>query len=298
MSLDSCVAFFKEVYSSSELKQELKAMSDLQELIAMGKRHGYAFNSSEIAEASASMASEGDSSAPNRQEPSVTYAESALYHFEFDLNETPGFETITKELDALKIKPSSVDMALFERSFRADDFEWTDMSPADANFQNRHEDVMNSQDKFGRRDFRLINLDEHVTHPLYDDYFGAKVRMVSALEEIFGDEVRLSGSMWYPPTGYRLWHTNETQPGWRMYLIDFDGQPEPSGGKSFFRYMNPDTKELVTLEDRPKMMRIFKIEQEKDRLFWHCIVNATEFNRWSFGFVVPDNWMEKLNEVR
>jgi hypothetical protein len=36
------------------------------------------------------------------------------------------------------------------------------------------------------------------------------------------------------------------------------------------------------------------VEQRPDKLFWHCIVNGAERNRWSFGFVVPDNWMSRL----
>jgi hypothetical protein len=118
--------------------------------------------------------------------------------------------------------------------------------------------------------------------------------MISLLEAFFGSEIRASGSMWYPPFGYRLWHTNETQPGWRMYLIDFDEPAGDPAGISFFRYMNPQSKEIVTLEERPKLVRFFKVEQEKDKLFWHCIVNATTRNRWSFGFVVPENWTDKL----
>ena len=159
--------------------------------------------------------------------------------------------------------------------------------------QSHWQDSLAEHD-FSRRDFRLVNLDQHVEHPLYDQYFRAKTRMISLLEGFFGSEIRFSGSMWYPPFGYRLWHTNETQPGWRMYLIDFDEPTGDAGGTSFFRYMNPENKEIVTLEERPKLVRFFKMEQEKDKLFWHCIVNATTRNRWSFGFVVPENWMDRL----
>ena len=58
--------------------------------------------------------------------------------------------------------------------------------------------------------------------------------------------------------------------------------------------VNPATGELVTLRERPRMARFFKIEQEPDRLLWHCIVNPTERHRWSFGFVVPEHWAERL----
>lgn len=174
------------------------------------------------------------------------------------------------------------------------------MSPAAPGFARRYEEVMaphwtgQVEGEFGRRDFHLVNLDQHVDHPLYERYFEAKTRTIAHLEQTFGSEIRFSGSMWYPPFAYRLWHTNETQPGWRMYLIDFDEEITPSDTQSFFRYMNPRTKEIVTLRDRPGMLRIFKAEQQKDRLFWHCIVNGANRNRWSFGFVVPDDWMSRL----
>ena len=41
-------------------------------------------------------------------------------------------------------------------------------------------------------------------------------------------------------------------------------------------------------------MRFFKIEQESDKRLWHCIVNDSEFSRWSFGFMVTESWMKTL----
>jgi hypothetical protein len=59
--------------------------------------------------------------------------------------------------------------------------------------------------------------------------------------------------------------------------------------------MNPESHELVTLEERPRMMRFFKIEQDPRKLFWHCIVNPTASNRWSFGFEIPEGALERLD---
>ncbi len=100
--------------------------------------------------------------------------------------------------------------------------------------------------------------------------------------------------MWYPPHSYRLWHTNETQPGWRMYVVDLDEPFENEHDTSFFRYQNPQTGQIVTLHEKPRIVRFFKAEQDPDRLFWHCIVNPTDRHRWSFGFVVPDDWQDKI----
>lgn len=106
--------------------------------------------------------------------------------------------------------------------------------------------------------------------------------------------MRFSGSLWYPPRSYRLWHTNETQPGWRMYVVDLDADPAHTGEASFFRYQNPTTGELVTLPERRQIIRFFKAEQDPQRLFWHCIANPGPHHRWSFGFVVPDNWVDRF----
>ncbi len=299
MSVDSCVAFLEAVHRSVELQQEMKAMTDPSELVALGRRRGYDFDSREIAAASVSAAQGQDAPPTEESGPGGLPTTSAFYHYEFDLAELPAFAEVAAILPELEIKPPSVELGRFERAFRRDDLEWTNMSPAAPEFSGIYEEIMRSHwsDADGirseRRDFHLVNLDQHTSHVLYEDYFAAKVRMISALERVFGGKVQFSGSLWYPPKSYRLWHTNETQPGWRMYLIDLDGD-DGASGTSFFRYMNPESKELVTLEDRPRSMRFFKIEQEQDKLFWHCIVNPSDRHRWSFGFAVPDNWMDRL----
>lgn len=301
MSIEACVTFFREIVASDELKLQMKAATDTREVITLGKRYGYTFDAHDIMIASTSLSEESPSLKTSSPAKEALPANTAFYHYEFDMQQIPGFEPIISELSHLKIKPSTVDLSLYEKSFRNDDFQFTSMSPAAPEFGRRYEEVMQShwqqaatEHNFFRRDFHLVNLDQHVEHPLYDQYFQAKIRMISLLEAFFESEIQFSGSMWYPPFAYRLWHTNETQAGWRMYLIDFDEHAADPDRISFFRYMNPESKEIVTLEERPKLVRFFKIEQEREKLFWHCIVNATRGNRWSFGFVVPENWMDKF----
>ncbi|EFC80457.1 hypothetical protein FrEUN1fDRAFT_6433 [Parafrankia sp. EUN1f] len=251
--------------------------------------------------AAASSAGGDVEPAPEPEPP----AESRLCHYEFPIDDIPGLTKAAEELPHLTIKPSTVDLDRYREVFRDDDLRWTDMSPAAPGFAGYYEDVMRSRrtdgidaHEFSRRDFHLVNLDRHVDAPGYEAYLQAKTRMTSSLETFFGNEVRFSGSMWYPPFGYRLWHTNETQPGWRMYLIDFDEEIPGSDTASFFRYMNPVTREIVTLQDRPRTARFFKIARCTENLFWHCIVNGASRNRWSFGLTVPDSWMEKIPTVR
>jgi|GEM_PF-2109685 len=304
MSLEHIQSFFRFVADSPELQLQFRSMTGSGEILKLGRRNGFWFTLKELAEASSSL--------PNivpikrsRQTPTQSELEpsqpvvSRLLHYEWVMNEIPSLEKACDELENLKIKPTTIDLQAFQARTRKDDRDFADMSPASPGFRERYDEMMQSERRTppgeARRSFHLINLDENIDHDQYESYFAAKTRLLAALEAFFGDEVRFSGSMWYPPRSYRAWHTNETQPGWRMYLIDFDAPEVEIRGKSFFRYMNSQTGELVTLDERPKIMRFFKIEQESDRLLWHCIVNDSAFSRWSFGFVVPEDWMDKLS---
>lgn len=305
MSIQSCETFLREASTSNEIKQQMKATTDTREVIAIGKKCGYTFDLQDLIKASTSLNGGNGSRASVSQARPTTAVSSAFYHYEFDMEQIPGFGEITRELNNLKIKPTTVDLRRYEQSFREDDFQFMSLSPATPGFYERYQEIMesrpkhaSSEDEFSRRDFHLVNLDHYIEHPQYEPYFQAKLRMITLLEDFFGGEVHFSGSMWYPPRAYRLWHTNETQPGWRMYLIDFDKPVGDSTGTSFFRYMNPQSKEIVTLEEHPRLVRFFKIEQEKEKLFWHCIVNATTCNRWSFGFAVPEHWLDKFAHKR
>ena len=297
MSVDSCRAFLERTRRDPDLGQLVRAVTDTRELIALGRRHGCSFDLQDIAKASSIPSTEeaGPPSGPGKAPDPNSDGETTIGHYELDLDEVPEMAPVLAELANLAIKPATVDLEAFRASFRRDDLEWTLMSPAAPGFERRCEEVAADEaDGSSRRAFHLVNLDQHVEHPLYERYFEAKTRTIAHLERMFGPEIRFSGSMWYPPFAYRLWHTNETQPGWRMYLIDFDEEIPPSDARSFFRYMNPETRQIVTLRDRPRMLRFFKVEQRRDRLFWHCIVNGADRNRWAFGFVVPDDWRSRL----
>ncbi|GLY82950.1 Nif11-like leader peptide family natural product precursor [Actinoallomurus iriomotensis] len=296
MSVESSRAFLQIAYDSPELKQQLKAVTGTREIVRLGSRYGYSFDVPELMEASSAFAP-GEAPEPVRR-PTETERDAGPLHHEYLLEDLPGLKGVIDQLPHLKIKPPSFDLDRFARTFREEDLRSTGLSPADPAFQAWHESMMKAHWRdpalgtgAPRRDFHLVNLDEHVDHPGYDRYLEAKHRMIRTLEEFFSAEIRFSGSLWYPPSGYRLWHTNETQPGWRMYVVDFDEPFADPADTSFFRYMNPRTEEIVTLRETPRMVRFFKAEQDPRRLFWHCIVNPTPRHRWSFGFVVPDHWM-------
>ena len=89
--------------------------------------------------------------------------------------------------------------------------------------------------------------------------------------------IQCSGHFWYPAGGYMGWHTNLRKPGWRFY-ISYADQP----GKSFFRYRDPDSTDIVTVVDREWDFRLFRICPNKP--FWHAVYSDT--NRFSLGYMV------------
>jgi hypothetical protein len=94
----------------------------------------------------------------------------------------------------------------------------------------------------------------------------------------FDDEIPglvAAGQLWYPAGGYRAWHTNNKHPGWRLYVTYCD---EP--GRSFFRYRDPLSAEVVTSPDKRWTLRIFNVGP--DRPFWHAVYSQTD--RFSFGY--------------
>jgi hypothetical protein len=301
MSVESSRAFLQIAYDSPELKQQLKAVTGTREIVRLGSRYGYSFDVPDLMEASSAFAPASGEPPKAVRRPTQAERDAGALHHEYRLEDLPGLKGVIDQLPHLKIKPPSFDLDRFARTFREEDLRSTGLSPADPEFQAWHESMMKAHWRdptlgsgAPRRDFHLVNLDEHIDHPGYDRYLEAKHRMIRTLEEFFSAEIRFSGSLWYPPSSYRLWHTNETQPGWRMYVVDFDEPPADPADTSFFRYMNPRTEEIVTLRETPRMVRFFKAEQDPRRLFWHCIVNPTPRHRWSFGFVVPDDWMTAI----
>ncbi len=104
--------------------------------------------------------------------------------------------------------------------------------------------------------------------------------MRQKMKELFGEdrlEIQSSGFFLYPPEGYMGWHTNWQNPGWRLY-VSYAEEP----GKSFFRYRDPATDEIITSHDKEINFRLFKAS--KDHLFWHSVYSQTY--RYSLGYKI------------
>ena len=110
-----------------------------------------------------------------------------------------------------------------------------------------------------------------------DRLVSAKVKgLFRSADPVWADRI---GHFWYPPGSYMGWHTNSNAPGWRMYVTHCD---EP--GKSFFRYRDPRSREIVTSSDRRWTVRLFKVSA--DDLMWHAVYSDT--NRYSFGYRIVE----------
>lgn len=93
---------------------------------------------------------------------------------------------------------------------------------------------------------------------------------------------------WYPPGSYMGWHTNSRFPGWRLY-VTYCAEP----GKSFFRYRDPLSGEVVTSMDTGLDFRLFEVS--KERHLWHAIYSETD--RYSFGYMVRP-WSPRVAVIR
>ena len=99
------------------------------------------------------------------------------------------------------------------------------------------------------------------------------------------------GIFWYPNGGYREWHTNHPydgeiqHAGWRIYLVDTDGE-------SAFHYLDREGR-LQTVYDKPLYANIFYLPPVK--LFWHSVVSRS--NRFSCGFRPLGSAVDRLTKL-
>ena len=99
--------------------------------------------------------------------------------------------------------------------------------------------------------------------------------LMSHFKEKNVKSIAMSGRIWYPVNGYMGWHTNSNNMGYRIYCTYAREE-----GKSFFRYRDPYSKEIITSYDKQGWnFRMFKISYDH---LWHCIYSETD--RLSIGY--------------
>ncbi len=93
--------------------------------------------------------------------------------------------------------------------------------------------------------------------------------------------------MLYPKGGYMGWHHNANAPGYNILLS------WSKDGKGYFRYQDPITKEIVTMQDTPGWtckVGYYGPWHEKDKIYWHC-ANAEHEERLTLGYIIPHRGM-------
>ena len=110
---------------------------------------------------------------------------------------------------------------------------------------------------------------------LVDDWVSH--RLLETFEAPYPLEVSRSGHFWYPQGGYMGWHTNSGAPGWRIYITH-----AMKAGKSFFRYRDPETGQVITSMDDEWNVRVFRIDPVVP--LWHAVYSDTD--RFSLGYIV------------
>lgn len=151
-----------------------------------------------------------------------------------------------------------------------------------------------------------VNVDSHIGFPehtygidlsdVYDisDEFTEKLRNLdNELNSIFVSKFN-AVKMYYPKNGFMGWHNNWNCPGYNI-LLSFTKE-----GNGFFRYQDPNTKEIISMKDLPGWSvktGYYGERSEPDKIFWHCARAYEE--RLTLGYVIPDEnmWKMTLEEI-
>lgn len=121
------------------------------------------------------------------------------------------------------------------------------------------------------------------------------------LKQLDEDLLAWSGSrnnavkMMYPKGGFMGWHHNANAPGYNI-LLSWSKE-----GKGFFRYQDPITKEVITMQDTPGWtckVGYYGAWHEKDRIYWHC-ASAEHEERLTLGYIIPHEgmWNDMIDDI-
>ena len=117
---------------------------------------------------------------------------------------------------------------------------------------------------------------------LLDIKSNAESNLFKVLAKIYDvDNIFMSGSFYYPDSGYMGWHTNHSDPSTVVYIVYADQDQ-----KSFFRYEDEKGKIITDYDDKGLTIRQFELKGTKP-YFWHCV--GSTCNRFSFGFRIRRN---------
>lgn len=170
------------------------------------------------------------------------------------------------------------------------------------------------KEKYTKLEYNLMSPPLPFTRGIYNDkiptlkyanmtHHGGKFRIkpspktTESLSKLFGkDWITLRGFFYYPPKGYREWHTNayhmypdqssqEEDFTWRAYFVKCD-----KDNQAWFKYIDPKTDKIEKLFDQDKIIRVFKLPKKTQ--LWHCIYS--DCHRFSMGIQLNNHGIYRL----
>jgi len=101
-------------------------------------------------------------------------------------------------------------------------------------------------------------------------------------------------NVFYPEEGFMGWHNNWNAHGYNILL-----SYSPTGN-GFFRYMDPLTREIVNMPDKPGWtckVGYYGRGREPDKVYYHCA--GSHEPRITLGFVVPhlEIWRNMIEDI-
>lgn len=141
-----------------------------------------------------------------------------------------------------------------------------------------------------------LNLKLNLSLAEWDDHKGYYIIRPGMVTERKGMFDKNALATVYPKNGYMEWHTNADVPGYNVLFTWSEN------GQGFFRYKDPITDEIITMQDRPGWTcktGYFGNRLEVDKIFWHCC--ATDELRITIAWVFPsleaaDHFKEKIQQ--
>lgn len=129
-------------------------------------------------------------------------------------------------------------------------------------------------------------------HEVYDtNHFHDKVMSLDKKLMAFIGSRNSALKMYYPPGGYIGWHNNANAPGYNILFTYSET------GEGDFRYIHPQTQELMILPDRKGWScKVGYYDVIEGRPLWHAA--WTNCNRLNWAYIIhPMLWVDLAGEL-
>lgn len=131
----------------------------------------------------------------------------------------------------------------------------------------------------------------HLGRVIFESEKAESLPLWSKIKEVFGEDSRMSGLFYYPPGGFKEWHTDFEDPQgdperrWRIYLIK-----SADDRKSWFQYLDPATDKIKRVYDQDGYLNLFSLTEREP--LYHAVYANT--HRWSLGIKMGDGAIRKM----